>query len=181
MELLLISEKKMKIMLSKEDMDAYGLDVKNLDYNSASTRDSLDKIFEIAKIKTGFQTRSGRMFVQAYPDLSGGCEIFLTVIEGEVAGLVGEGRSGYICSCFKDEFDCRRAVEYMGNSRGVNKIKAYKDIYTDLFYLIAKITDDLGDEGRGYLRACFFEVGALRCEFVSKNDFSRERYEMIDV
>ena len=181
MELLLISEKKMKIMLSKEDMDAYGLDAEKLDYSISATRDSLDRIFEIAKIKTGFQMGNGKRFVQAYPSQSGGCEIFITLLEGSAPNLLSEGRDKIICSCFNDVVDLNLAAQYIAYNTNVKDVVAYRDMYTGYYYLLAELEKEISAGIEEYLLAYLYEIGSLGAVLTSKDDFSKERYERYDV
>ncbi len=83
MELLRISERKLKVMLSDEDMERYRLDRENLDYDTTETRSAFWQILDEAKHKTGFDAGGGKLFVQIYPSRGGGCEMYVTLAEGE--------------------------------------------------------------------------------------------------
>ena len=80
MELILISDSKLKIMLTSEDMREYSLDCKSLDYANTETRRAVWSILDEAKHKTGFDAAQERVFVQVYPSIRGGCEMFVTKI-----------------------------------------------------------------------------------------------------
>ena len=84
MELLLISEKKLKISLSAADMEAYALRCEDLDYGNTETRRVFWSILDRAKHETGFDAASERVFVQVYPSVCGGCELFVTKMSGYV-------------------------------------------------------------------------------------------------
>lgn len=83
MELLRIGEKKLKVMLSDEDMEKYRLDQDNIDYDTTETRSAFWQILDEAKHKTGFDAGGGKLFVQVYPSRGGGCEMYVTLVEGE--------------------------------------------------------------------------------------------------
>ena len=85
MELLRIGERKLKVMLSDEDMEHYRLDKENLDYDTTETRSAFWQILDEAKHKTGFDAGGGKLFVQIYPSRGGGCEMYVTLAEGEKA------------------------------------------------------------------------------------------------
>ena len=85
MELMRIGERKLKVMLSDEDMEHYRLDKENLDYDTTETRSAFWQILDEAKHKTGFDAGGGKLFVQIYPSRGGGCEMYVTLAEGEKA------------------------------------------------------------------------------------------------
>ena len=78
MELIVISESKLKIMLEKEDMKRYGLFGSELNYDDPPTRKKLLSILDKAKEECGFDTGSEKLLVQLYPSKDGGSEMFVT-------------------------------------------------------------------------------------------------------
>ena len=176
MELLLISDKKMKIMLTKEDMESFGLSSEKLDYDIEATREALDKILESAKAKTGF-AGGARTYIQAFALKSGGCEIFLTVCDGASAGLI-EQKKEYLLSCFESEDLCKNAARYISRNAVAENVRIYKDEYTDRFYLLAKSTTI--EDGEKYIKALCYEFGALSTVSAARMEFSMERYGYVE-
>ena len=80
MELIVISDNKLKIMMSKKDMEAYGLDENEFYCSISNTREILDKILHNSPIRTGFENTSiyDKILFQLYPDKNGGCELYVT-------------------------------------------------------------------------------------------------------
>lgn len=78
MELIKISDMKLKITLSKDDMMRYELDCDTMDYDNTETRKAFWSILDYAKHMTGFDAASERVFIQLYPDKCGGCEMYVT-------------------------------------------------------------------------------------------------------
>lgn len=89
MELILISDSKLKIMLTTDDMREYALDCSTLDYDNTETRRAFWSILDEAKHRTGFDAASEKVFVQVYPSRSGGCEMYVTKL-----GLFSESDFG---------------------------------------------------------------------------------------
>lgn len=85
MELILISDSKLKIMLSKTDMTNYALRIEDIDYDNTETRRAFWSILDEAKHKTGFDAARERIFVQVFPSRCGGCEIFVTKLDNSTA------------------------------------------------------------------------------------------------
>ena len=83
MEMILISESKLKIMLSPPDMARYELEVTCMDCADAHTRAAFRHIFDDVRAEVGFDTAGSPLFVQLYASPEGGCEIFVTKLEGE--------------------------------------------------------------------------------------------------
>ncbi len=78
MEHILISENKLKIMLSPEDMRRFDLDPEELDGAAATSRRAFWNILDEARTETGFDPAGYKIFVQVFPSLDGGCELFVT-------------------------------------------------------------------------------------------------------
>ncbi len=78
MELIVISESKLKIMLTAPDMARYRLEPNRMDCADARTRAAFRHIFDDARAEIGFDTEGERLFVQLYASREGGCEIFVT-------------------------------------------------------------------------------------------------------
>lgn len=78
MELIVISESKLKIMLTAPDMAYYELESARMDCADAHTRAAFRHIFDDARAEIGFDTEGERLFVQLYASREGGCEIFVT-------------------------------------------------------------------------------------------------------
>ena len=100
MEILKITNGRMKITLSKEDLSEYALDAEELDYTRPETKKALDALLTVARIKAGMPLGSGRTYVQLYPSKDGGCEIFVFLKEkpGQIRALPSPAeRGGYIC------------------------------------------------------------------------------------
>ena len=85
MELIKINDRKLKIMMTSEDMAEYELTRDNIDYENVDTRRALRSIFATAKQRTGFDASSERVFVQMYPSKAGGCEMYITKLgDGDI-------------------------------------------------------------------------------------------------
>lgn len=78
MELIVISDSKLKIMLTSEDLREYSLDCSTFDYENTETRRAFWSILDEAKHRTGFDAASEKVFVQVYPSKKGGCEMYVT-------------------------------------------------------------------------------------------------------
>ena len=83
MELILISEEKLKIILTKEDMDAYSLRGEEADYDDTHTRRALWSILDDAKKQSGFDAAASRVCLQLFPSRTGGCELYVTRLRAD--------------------------------------------------------------------------------------------------
>lgn len=77
MELILISNTKLKIMLDEEDMRKYNIGTDS-DCSGGATRRAIRSLLECAKEQIGFNTTGEEIFVQLYASKRGGCELFVT-------------------------------------------------------------------------------------------------------
>ena len=77
MELIQIGADALKVTLTKEDMRKYDIAFEALDYENAETRRTLRCILEEAKRRVGFEAANDKLYIQAFKDKSGGCELFV--------------------------------------------------------------------------------------------------------
>ena len=82
MEIIAISESKLKIIMTQKDMQRYGLDENEFYLSVTNTKAILEKILHNCPVKTGFENtdKNDKILIQLYPEKSGGCELFVTKI-----------------------------------------------------------------------------------------------------
>ncbi len=85
MEFLVISDKKLKVILTKEDAEGLDFTAMDADYNTPEGRRSFRKILDIAEEQVGFKSRGEKTLIQFYPSKDGGCEIFVTKLASPAA------------------------------------------------------------------------------------------------
>lgn len=78
MELIVIDDSRLKIILSREEMQSYGLDSADVDVECPVAQRTLCDILERAKHTAGFIGECSRVFVQYFASRDGGCEMFVT-------------------------------------------------------------------------------------------------------
>jgi negative regulator of genetic competence, sporulation and motility len=82
MELIVINENKIKITMSSDEMSHYGLDENEFHCSITNTREILNKILHKnhRDIAFGRIEESDKLLIQLYPEVSGGCELYVTKI-----------------------------------------------------------------------------------------------------
>lgn len=109
MEYIIISDTKIKIMLTQRELDKYNIDSESFGIGSEDQRLALRRVLNDACRQSGFDSSASRLMVQMYPAKKGGCEIFVTRLEGSSCGVcgcvLGEGHGdGDVyndgCACF---------------------------------------------------------------------------------
>lgn len=85
MDLIKISDTKLKIMLTSSDMTQYDLHNDHISIADIHVRNVLRRLLEKAKEQTGFDGDMTRLYVQMYPGADGGCELFISKPEGDDA------------------------------------------------------------------------------------------------
>ena len=95
MEFLVVSDSKLKIMMSREDMKKYDIDGDNIDYDNPKTRRSFWRILDAAREKCGFEASGDKVLIQFYP-AKDGSEIFVTKL-----GLISAGAERTIAKSSK--------------------------------------------------------------------------------
>lgn len=78
MELILIDSSKLKIILTKNDLDTLNINVEDMDYSNTASKRVFWELIEKAKTETGFNADKSKLYVQLFPSIDGGCEMFIT-------------------------------------------------------------------------------------------------------
>lgn len=74
----MISPGKLKLMLTKSDLDRYELDTATMDSEDALTRQAFRTLLADVKRVSGFDASNEKVFIQLYPSRDGGAEIYIT-------------------------------------------------------------------------------------------------------
>ena len=83
MELIRISESKLKIMLTPMDMCQFELSNDNFYDDSEKMHRSFRRLFDEVKRQSGFEADDHRISVQYFPSREGGCEMFISNLSGD--------------------------------------------------------------------------------------------------
>ena len=78
MEHILISPGKLKLMLTKSDLDKYELDCETMDSEDTLTKRAFRELLDDVKRVSGFDASEDKVFIQLYPSRDGGAEIYIT-------------------------------------------------------------------------------------------------------
>ena len=105
----MISKDKLKLTLTRDDMDAYSLDADALDWSAPATRRAVKSILADAGRKCGFDPSRERMLVQAFPSSAGGCEMFVTRLCGAGGGSAKSAQA-FIFDGMDDLLSCCAAL-----------------------------------------------------------------------
>ena len=106
MEFLVVSDSKLKIMMTREDMKKYDIDCDNTDYDNPKTRRSFWRILDAARERCGFEASGDKVLIQFYPSKEGS-EIFVTKL-----GIVSSGTERTIAKSSKVAMLSSRVVIY---------------------------------------------------------------------
>ncbi len=149
MELIRISDSKLKVMLSAEDMVHYDLNCETIDAVDSPSRRAFWNILDEAKRQTGFDPAGERVFVHLYPERGGGCEMFVTKLgSGAAQSLLpqtkksGEYSRSQTTSVLRERIyiftalsDLLSACRRMRDTDAVTVSRAYVNEERDTFYL----------------------------------------------
>ena len=80
MNIILISDDRLKVVLTDRDLSGYGIRIEDIDYGNTETKRVFWTILDKAKNETGFDAALSRIFIQIYPDSRGGCEMYVSRI-----------------------------------------------------------------------------------------------------
>ena len=84
MELIRISNSKLKIMLTPMDMRQFELSTDNFYDDSEKMHRSFRLLLDEVKRQSGFEADDHRISVQYFPSREGGCEMFISNLSGDM-------------------------------------------------------------------------------------------------
>lgn len=116
MDFLVVSDSKLKIMMSREEMKKYDIDNENIDYDDPKTRRSFWRILDAARTGCGFEASGDKVLIQFYPSKDGS-EIFVTKL-----GLISAGAEKTIAKSGK--------VAMLSTKRTVYKFNSFSSLLT---------------------------------------------------
>ena len=83
MELIRISDSKLKIMLTPTDMRHFELNTENFYDDSEQMHRSFRLLLDEVRRRSGFEADDHRISVQYFPSREGGCEMFISNLSGD--------------------------------------------------------------------------------------------------
>ena len=170
MEVLKISDSKLKIMLTRADMQKFNLKADNIDYNDTSVKRSFWEILDKVKQTHSFDTEGDKVLIQFYPSKDGGCELFVTKL-----GLLPTASERAISKSDRvTMLATRRLIYKFSDLRslllGIRQIAAKKNAkYSEVF---------VDESGEYYLE--IMERGAGKCVYLSEFEHLLEFSERVD-
>lgn len=166
MDMIVISDSKLKLMLTKNDMKRLDISCESIDYDNSDTRIALRSILEEVKCQSGVDLLGKRICIQVYPSREGGCEMFVNVLPAAISDRRKKESAptptARVCRsqgiyCFRDGMtalisfcSALRRMGYPGRS------SLYRDTRSSAVYLI------LDESGGKYSFIC--EYGGERRE-----------------
>ena len=91
MDFIRISDSKIKVTLSPEDLDRYVAEGER--ERPATSHGTLRAILREIRRETGFDATGERVLMQMFPGADGGCELFVTRLGKLPGAKTGEGKS----------------------------------------------------------------------------------------
>lgn len=80
----MINSEKLKIMLTREDMTKYDIQLYSKAHTVSAIKETFSSVLTEIKERTGFDTLSQSSVLQVYPSRDGGCEIYITRNDDDV-------------------------------------------------------------------------------------------------
>ncbi len=81
MELIMISDTRLKVVLTPVDMENYHLNFDGDAYDNPRTRRAITRLFDEVKRRVGFDVTEDRILVQIWQSADGGCELYVSKLE----------------------------------------------------------------------------------------------------
>ena len=167
MEFLLIGESKIKIVLTKEEAENYGLDGSSADVGGPGARRIFWRILDRARAEVGFDPCGDKVLIQLYPLKGGGGEIFVTklgilsessaklVSKSDRIAMLSKKKSIYVFDSLDDIILASRAISSL-----LNGLSVQSDVYTDGNRYFLSI-DEYGKGGEPVEFPCILEFGTV--------------------
>lgn len=122
METIVIDEDRLKIMLSKQDLEKYHVEGRELDPDNEKAQQALRQILDEVSRTLGLSLTVGHTYVQVYESREGGCEMFVTRLPQETV----EETAGERVLMFASEEELRRCCRFLLFAGYLGKSRAYR-------------------------------------------------------
>lgn len=80
MKIELLDDNTVKIMLSKEDMEQFGITYDEMDYKNPETKRVILKLIDTVKKDASIDLSKGKLFIEAFPYADGGCILYVNIL-----------------------------------------------------------------------------------------------------
>lgn len=130
----IFSDKRLKIVITPDDLKPYGLNLHNIDCHNTDVQDSLKKIIHNAIVESHFKLNSNIFFLEMIPSSDGGGVLYLTESEqfaGKITSLFDRQETESIY-CF-DDFE-----NLIGAAKSIQSLLAAKCTSDSLYVLHGK-------------------------------------------
>ena len=107
MEVLTIGKSKMKILITKSEVEQFGLTTDVELRDTSESRRVLWNILEAAKEKQGIDPTGDKVLVQLYPMRDGSCELFVTKL-----GILSKSSQRYVSDSDRTTLLSKRKIYY---------------------------------------------------------------------
>lgn len=163
MDIIKINENSLKLILTAEDMSDFSLDIDSIAYNSLKSVSSIRDLLYRAARSCGFPTDFGKVSVQLYVSVKGGCEIFVKKLDTIVASALDTrldtdthtqlpekiSRGIYVYS-FNELSAMIQACKRLQTAKYMGDSAAYCDKEKKIYYLIIDEKSPLPEEHGGH-------------------------------
>ena len=117
MELIRISNRKLKIMLTPTDMCHFELNADSFGEDSAQMHRAFRLLLEEIRKQSGFDADDSRISVQYFPSREGGCEMFISNLQNEDAERDTPSLTASLPPTEKTSMQLRPIKKYSGSFR----------------------------------------------------------------
>ncbi len=157
MEIVLLSENKLKITLSSGDVAVLGFPEETQDAEKIKASRAFKSLLETAKIKTGFDVNDSRLFISIYRCRDYGIEMYVTKCGKDKQKNGNSERKEALIYRFDTCENLLRACAALYRSEHKNTSDAYWECDNDGYAYYLKINGGMS----AYLRsvACEYSVG----------------------
>ncbi len=108
MEFILVDDDKLKVSLTREDLEELGINYESIDYSDENTRKALVSLLEQGRAQAGFNPRRAKLYIEVFPSQNGGCVIYYTRLQGGEVFAAGRFVPGPAPVVFA--FECSEAL-----------------------------------------------------------------------
>lgn len=80
-----IDQQTIKVVLTPLDMEHFGITYEEMDYKDSNTKRVILELLHRIKQETEINFNDGRLFVEAFPYLNGGCVLYICTVPADIS------------------------------------------------------------------------------------------------
>ncbi len=175
MKIELLENKTVKVVLSNIDMMNFNLTYEEMDYKNPDTKRVIMQLIDQIKKEVSIDLTNGKLFIEAFPYIDGGCILYVNMIDTEYKKNVTKNSKSSFSTPIIYSFQdinalgnlCKRMISRYNHIILKNALYFYENKYFLLIYTYFKMDEQLATLLKEYGQ--YYGKGSVVCSLIKEH------------